>query len=298
MLKTAVSLLIALLLNSFALAQTMPASGLYDGKGQPSTLEQELSQVRPGTIVVLGEMHGTQVQADQQLQVIDYIKNKGILASVGLEFFSYPQQADVDLWRQGSLPEAEFLKKIGWGMGFPFSAYKGQALRPELSKGEVTLALNAPKALTSQIAKVGISGLTPELAAFMPPGFALGNAGYFARFQEVMGNHLPSPEAAARYFEAQSTWDDTMAWQATQFIQGHPDQVLVIVVGEFHVQYGGGLPDRLRARGAQVLTLSLVNLFGLSAEEQKAAVEPDLTFGSRADFIWTSTFGPVPSAPR
>jgi uncharacterized iron-regulated protein len=90
------------------------------------------------------------------------------------------------------------------------------------------------------------------------------------------------------YFAAQSIWDDTMAWRAVEFLKLHPEQTLFIIVGEFHVQYGGGLPDRLRARGLKnVISLSLVNVDGMSADEEKVATEPTAD-GPRADFIWIS----------
>lgn len=258
---------------------------------EPVSLEQALQTVQAGDVVVLGEEHGTKVQPEEQLQVMQALRQKGLKVSVGMEFFDETQQAAVDAWRGGALSEADFLKAIQWG-GFPFDSYRGQAQFPKWGES-LTLALNAPRSLTGKIAKTGIAGLSAEDKIMLPPNFALGNAAYFERFKNVMGGeaHLPSPEALQNYFEAQSTWDDVMAFNATQFLKKNPDQVLVIVVGEFHVQYGGGLPDRLKARGAStVTTFSLLNLNGLSEEEQRQMVEPDAKYGDRANFVWTSNF--------
>lgn len=276
-------------------ASAIPANQILAAGTQKVTLEQAVSGVQTGGVVVLGEEHGTSVMPGQQLQVMQALRARGLKVSVGMEFFEEQQQALVDSWRAGTLAETDFLKAINWG-SLPFSSYRDQALFP-LKEESTTIALNAPRELTGKIAKTGIVGLSAEDKAMLPPNFTLGNAAYFERFKNVMGGegHLPSPDAVKNYFEAQSTWDEVMAFNATRFLQTHPDQVLVIVVGEFHVQYGGGLPDRLKARGAsQVTTFSLVNLNGLSDEDQRSAVEPDAKDGARADFVWTSNF---PSAP-
>jgi uncharacterized iron-regulated protein len=274
-------------------ASAVPVNQILRRGVEPVALAAAVAAVQPGDVVVLGEEHGTSVQPGQQLAVMQALRARGLKVSVGMEFFDETRQELVDQWRAGTLPEADFLKAIHWG-SLPFSSYREQALFPRASEGTTTIALNAPMSLTGQIAKVGIAGLSPAEKAMLPPDFALGNSGYFERFKEVMGGegHLPSPSDVQNYFAAQSTWDDTMAFNATQYLRAHADQVLVIVVGEFHVQYGGGLPDRLRARGvSHVTTFSLVNLHGLSDDEQRKAVEPDSSYGARADFVWTSDFG-------
>jgi uncharacterized iron-regulated protein len=100
------------------------------------------------------------------------------------------------------------------------------------------------------------------------------------------GGHIPE-QAILRYFTAQSIWDETMSWQAVEFLRKNPSHVLVIIVGDFHAQYGGGLPDKLRQRGlTKIITFSQVNLTELTPEEQAAEMEPHPTYGPRADFIW------------
>lgn len=281
--------LFSLISNLAQAEETILAGRIYRNGLEPVCLETALKDIKPGQVVVLGEAHGTNEQAAQQLQIMETIKKSGHFVSLGMEFFEYPKQALVEAYRRKELDEAGFLAQVGWGAGFAFDAYRNQVLFPQLEQ-EFVLALNAPRALTGRISKVGIEALTDDEKALLPPQWTLGNAEYFQRFQEVMGGHLPSMDALNRYFAAQSTWDDTMAWQAHEFLQAHPEQVLVIIVGEFHVQYGGGLPDRLKARGVPVTSFSLVNINGLTPAEQKSEVEPSTLYGSRADFVWVSDF--------
>ncbi|WII73797.1 ChaN family lipoprotein [Bdellovibrio sp. 22V] len=276
--------LVSVLLSACAHAQS---TGILRGNDhQAVTLEDSVSSVQPGSIIVIGENHGFKEHQNQQVAIMQALRARGLKVSVGMEFFTYTQQSLVDSYRQGSLTEADFLKAVQWGSP-SYDYYRDQAVFPNLAEGSATLALNAPRGLTGKVAKQGLSSLTPEENRLLPPQFSLGRDSYKQRFLGMMP-HLPSPEAGERYFAAQSIWDDTMAWRATDFITAHPEQVLVIVVGEFHVQFGGGLPDRLRARAPQVpvLTFSQVNTDGLSEDEISQEIAPSLSEGPRADFLW------------
>ena len=255
---------------------------------QVLSLSQALAGVQPGSIVLVGENHDLQTHHDQELQVMQALRSRGLTVAVGMEFFSYIYQNQVDAYRAGTLAESDFLKQIRWGSD-PFPLYKDQALFPLASEGAGTVALNAPMALTGKIAQGGLASLSPDEQSLLPPQFTLGRDSYKQRFFDLMGgmDHLPSVAVADNYFTAQSVWDDTMAWRATEYLKAHPAQVLVIVVGEFHVQYGGGLPNRLQARGNFPLwTISMVNTDGMTADEVQQEILPSTQYGPRADFVW------------
>ncbi|KHD88220.1 MAG: iron-regulated protein [Bdellovibrio sp. ArHS] len=249
-------------------------------------MQDAVATVTPGSIVIIGENHGFAEHRDQQVAIMQALRAKGLKVSVGMEFFTYTDQELVNSYRAGSLAEPDFLKAIQWGNP-SYDYYRPQALFPLITEGAKTLALNAPRSVTGSAAKKGLEALTPEEKALLPPGFTLGRDSYKRRFLSMMP-HLPSPEAGERYFAAQSIWDDTMAWKATEFMASHPDQVLVIVVGEFHVQYGGGLPDRLRARSPQtpLLTFSQINIQGMEEDEIAVEIQPSPQEGPRADYLW------------
>ena len=197
-----------------------------------------------------------------------------------MEFFDFTQQTQLDAFLAGKITEADFLKAVKWG-SIPFDFYREQVLAPLSMQGK-TIALNAPRSLTSAISKSGLSALSEEQKKLLPPRFELGRDIYRERFTETMIDHVPK-DAITRYFEAQSVWDDTMAHLASEFIKQNPEQVLVIIVGDFHAIYGGGLPDRLRARGqSDILVFSQIKS---SSDDE---VTPHSEWGKRADFIWVS----------
>lgn len=279
--------LIFSLIHSVAVAAPR---GLIDGRyGLSLSLKDVASRVSPGSIVVLGENHDNDVHSAQQLEFLRALRAMGLKVSVGMEFLEYPAQSALDAYLKDEITEDEFLRAAQWG-GSDYAHYREQ-IRFPLSAEGWTYALNAPRSVTAKVARGGLESLSAADRALLPPNFTRGNDDYFARFREIMGGHGPSDEAVERYFLAQSVWDDTMAWKALKALDADPSQVLVIIVGEFHVQYGGGLPDRLRARGAgKVLTLSQMNVQGLTPVEVDEAISATGPYGPRADFLWVSEF--------
>ena len=261
---------------------------IWTSQGEPSTLETLSESLKTHSVIILGENHGLKTHQQQHLQILNILRSQGRSVHVGLEFFPAPNQDQVDAFRQGQLSEVDFLKAIGWGSP-SFDFYREQADFPDYTRGERNWALNSSRSLTSEIAKVGIAGLSLDFKAQLPPGFSLGRDSYRKRFMEVIGGHFSDPSVAQNYFEAQSTWDDTMAWRIQTFQEQYPNAVLVVIVGEFHVQYGGGLPDRLAKRGVKdVMVISQVNSSGMTPDDLQKEVLPNSEYGPRADWIWSA----------
>lgn len=272
-----------------ACAQVPVGAMLHGDTNQPADIQAWAASLQPGTVVVIGEGHGQMAIADQQVQVLQALRLKGHQVSVGMEFFEYPDQSLVDQWRQGSLTTQDFLQKT-WSPKMNWKAYERQALFPQGAQAR-TLALNIPRSISSSMAQGGIQALSPQQMSMLPPDFTLGNEKYFQRFQNLMKDHVKDPAKLRNYFASQSLWDDTMAWKAAEFQRQHPDQILVVIIGEAHVQYGGGFPDRLRQRGvSNISTISQVNLWQASVSEQWEMVRPDPVYGPRADLIFTSSY--------
>lgn len=260
---------------------------IYEGRSlQTVSLENSTADVQPGSIMILGESHGLAAHRDQHLQVLQQLRAQGLKVSVGLEFINYTDQLSVDLYRSGELSDEQFLSAIKW-TGFGFEFYKHQLIFPDVHNGEFSLGLNLSRTITSKISKNGLASLDEADLALLPPNFEVGRDSYKVRFMAAAGAHCKVPENC---FAAQSAWDDTMAWTAVKFLKAHPEQVLVIVVGEFHAQYGGGLKDRILKRWpeARVKVMSQIWGEGLTEEEIQQELQPSEIEGPRADFIWVS----------
>lgn len=290
---------ISALASSPILGQPSNDSRYYRGSDSQTeiTVQTVIDEVRGGDILVIGELHGMAPIQFGQLEILENLKNKGFKVSVGFEFLNYTDQTYVQSYVSGKISEEEFKSKIGWGKGTDFSYYRDQILLPQAALGERTIALNMPSRITRQISQQGLNSLSPADQALLPPHFTLGNSAYFERFSKVMGGHMPANKLDD-YFAAQSMWDETMAWQTVEFVKKQKNMVadnhvFVIIVGEFHVQYRGGLPDslerRLRQKGFEhhsVKTISQVWGDGLTEDQIKDAINPHNLYGERADYIW------------
>lgn len=267
---------------------------LYDGgTGQSVVFDQLVQRLSPGQVLVLGETHDKLAGLASQVAVLWYLawqtqnsqdrQFKYPQISVGFEHIDYTQQALLSDYAQERIGENEFWPQLNsWKPRLPRDVYQFHIQAPRYLKGRA-LALNAPRWLTKKISQNSLASLSSEERALLPPNFELGNKAYFERFKRAMRGH-GDEQSVRQYFEAQSVWDDTMAWRAQLAMQEHPQQVLVIVVGDFHVRYGGGLPDRLRARGLDVLSVSQV-----FADEDpitlRQHIGPHKLYGPRGDFV-------------
>jgi uncharacterized iron-regulated protein len=220
---------------------------LYQG----STLEkvvfaEVIKSIPKGAVVFLGEQHGNGLIQKGQLAVLNELRANGHKINVGMEFLDYTQQAALDDYRSGTLSEPEFLKKMDWG-SISFDLYRDQILFPKAELGERTFAINNPRWLAHEIAEKGLTGLGEDSLKLLPPQLQLGRESYKKRFTDLMAGHITSPEKMQRYFEAQSVWDETMAWNIAEAPVALEDTI-VVVVGQFHVEYGGGLPYQYQQR--------------------------------------------------
>jgi uncharacterized iron-regulated protein len=275
---------------SFGAVPAPRAEGIYDTKNKAwLTVDELAARLNPGAVMVFGEEHfvdGSEKNpSDVQhhhnqtrwLEALRLSANaRGFKSVLGMEFLEYPYQNTVDTYLAGNMTDEEFTTAIHWGKN-PFDAYK------EILWTSPTRALNIPRSIVHDVAFHGRESLNAEQIALLPPIWERGSDTYFERFMDVMGGH-GSAQDLESYFIAHCLWDDTMAWKSTQSLE-MGEQVLTIVVGAFHVEFGHGLPARLKRYGVNdVHTMVQMNIPDFADKED--FVKPDPDYGDRADYIW------------
>lgn len=264
---------------------------LFDGaSGEPVSFEEMVEAIPLGSIILLGEVHNLE---DHHKNHMRFLKARaqvtGRPVHVALEFLSYTFQSQTDAYTQGQLSDEDFTNAVGFGSDFEW--YRPKILFSQSTSGR-TLAINAPRELSRTISREGLEGLSPEQRQLLPPDFTRGRTLYYDRFLEIMsgGAHPLPPPALDRFFWAQSLWDDTMAWTIIEWHQLNPDDDIVVIVGDFHATYGGGLEDRLRARGAdQVFSVSQVDVKNLTQAQRLSEILPHSKYGVRANYVLTTS---------
>lgn len=280
-------LLVLMTLSYLPLASAME---IYNARTlQPQTskslsIEEVAASIPKGAILVFGELHNNGAIQQGQLDFMQTLRRQGHSLNVGLEFLTFNHQSQVDAFRLGQLSEIDF-KKTSWGQsGFEF--YRSQILFPDYAINERTYALNSPAEIPSAVKNRGLNNLTDKERSLLPPDFQLDSDSYKERFFELMQSHVKDGELIERYFEAQSIWDDTMAWKACEAAQASSN-TLVIIVGQFHVNYEDGLINRIKARCGKLHPIVSISqaLFSKNTAIALDPFTPSPKYGALADFL-------------
>lgn len=217
----------------------------------PADLAARLATVR---LLFVGESHTNTDFHLVQLRVIEELLRAGRKVRIGLEMYPYPQQVFLDQWSAGQLTEAGFLELSRWyeNWGYHWSYYRDIFLLAR-DRGLPMFALNAPREVVSAVRKKGFKDLTAEEAAHIPTQIDTTSAEhrrlFRAFFEDNDALHSSMDEAQWNgMFEAQCTWDATMAFHAIKGLEAkaEPGDIMVVLIGFGHVAYGLGLERQAR----------------------------------------------------
>lgn len=274
--------------SAVSTAAIFNVGGLDVTSDQKITYQDLARSIPKGAIVVIGEQHNFGPIQKDQLLLMEALRGQNHQIDVAMEFLKYTDQDKVQSYRSGALSEGDFLNCC-WGEA-NFRFYRSQILFPQYLRDEETLAINSPKSLPLAVKTKGLSQLTEEEKALLPPNFQLGSEEYRNRFMDRMKDHVPSELARQKYFEAQSVWDDTMAWKICQ-AHGKSDHTILAVVGQFHIEFGYGLIERLKARcGSPKRPIISIYQFLFFNDEEITIdpFKPSVAGGLIADFLMTT----------
>ena len=184
-------------------------------------------------------------------QLVTAATGKRTLA-LGMEMVQRPFQMVLDDYIAGVIDESTMLVEVQWNAlwGYDYSYYRPtvqEAVGAHLS----LRALNAPVAVTDQVANMGISSLTPDQRAEIAPNLDFTNAAHRAWFmQAISGDPQHDPLPPENVYDVQVIWDSTMAWSAWQWLtMATPTRAqIAILAGTGHC-IDLGIPLRLQQLG-------------------------------------------------
>lgn len=206
--------------------------------------------------VYVGEQHDLALHHRVQAAVLAGLHARRGSVVVGLEMFPAENQDILDDFLSGAISESEFAGHWNRIWGYPYEIYQPIFDFARANRVPVK-ALNAPRAVISQIARGGIDSLTPEQRAKIP---AVINPIRDPRYREYVrrafeGHGPMPPEQLAKMFEAQAVWNETMAENAMAAADG--DGPVLVVAGIGHMMFGAGIAESVgnRASVSQVVVL-------------------------------------------
>ncbi len=246
------------------------------------SLQQALQRWQQADILYLGETHDRPADHAAQLKIIQMLHPSRNLV-IAMEMFQRPYQAVLNRFLQGELSEVELLArseyKTRWGYDWEFYA---PVMRFAKAEGLPVIALNTPTEATRKVARQGLNSLTWADRRFVPPlsAIALGPERYRQRLRDIFTEIHQGKTSSLNFdyfFQAQVLWDETMAERIAQIRQQHPQALIVVLVGQGHLFYGEGVPQRVSRR--QPATYQISVLLNPVAEIRTAPSEI-------ADYFW------------
>jgi len=242
------------------------------GSLSPEEFETALWEAQ---VVCFGETHSDPHHHYAQLEALRLLAARAareqVPLGVGFEMFQQPFQGPLSAFVSGQLEEAPFLEQTEYKKrwAFDFALYR-PLLRLARKADLAALALNAPRELSKQIGRQGLSSLSDEQRSGLPE-LNLDDTRHRAYFDDAMGAH-PMPDGGPQMddmYAAQVLWDESMADASAQWLKSQPSTShLLVVAGAGHC-HRSAIPQRIARRTAtQVLSVIPVLASGLESSNE------------------------------
>lgn len=261
MTRKSIANLCALSLSLFVLwtapsdAQTLSAAVSVSTPTQ-QTLDPQvvLKQLRQSRVIYLGETHDSEADHRAQLEIIRSLHQQNPKIAIGMEMFQRPFQSGLDSYLAGASTETMLREFTEYDQrwGFPWEFYSPMINFAKQNQLPV-VALNTPTEVTRKVARQGLESLTEADKRYIPPiaEIRAEPGRYRDRLQELFNSFHSgkgNSRGFERFFQAQVLWDETMADAIVQFLNQNPDRQMIVLVGQGHIVYGEGIPDRVARR--------------------------------------------------
>ncbi|MDQ7784621.1 MAG: ChaN family lipoprotein [Desulfomonilaceae bacterium] len=250
--------------------------------GEPVPMEMMVDDLASVRIVYVGEVHTIDRHHELQTEILRVLSQRGLKLALGMEMFSVRQQEILDRWQRGDGSVASLIHDLGKGHWTNLLDYESVLLTARKLHVPI-LGINADDALVKKVARHGIRGLSDAEQREAPRGFD--------RINPVNDRLLRLKLRVHRAFEgksldrivlAQALRDETMARAIVRFLDSPEgkDRTMMVIAGSGHLNYGLGIPERVRRRGEITSRIILPSESGelvLSESEKRQAVPVEIT---------------------
>lgn len=215
-----------------------------------------LDALSAAQVVAVGEKHDEPRHHEVQAEVVRELAARGLPVTVGLEMVSTDDQPALDAFLSGAMSEADFAAWWGKAWGYPYAIYK-PIFDAARSARLPVVGLNVPRPLIKEVARKGLAGLAPADRARLPASVReSGDARYRAYVERSLDDHgsMP-PDRRANMREVQAVWNEAMGEKAAALAAA--GRLVIVIAGQGHMFYGGGVPESAVRRGARVARVVL-----------------------------------------
>jgi uncharacterized iron-regulated protein len=240
------------------------------------TLRDLVRALENNRIVLVGEHHTNVEHHRKQLDVIDAFHGAGLKVAVAMEMFRSDSQENLNRWVAGKLTESTFKKIYYDNWNYDWSLY-APILRYARENQLPVLGLNVSRRITSQVARHGFKSLTEEQRGKLKDITCRVDEVYMDFIRRAYGAHAHGNLDFEYFCESQLVWDNIMAINTLNFLQKHPDHVVIIIAGNGHV-WKGGIPTQLKNRSFSAYTVILPEVPGAVEKQTLSLRDADYIF--------------------
>ena len=219
--------------------------------GEPIVYEEMIRDLKKVQVVYLGEVHTIQRHHDLQKKIIEDLQKSGKSIILGLEQMEASKQKELDHYNRGEIDFNELSEATNWADNWSNYKTYEPIIETVHKSGGVIAALNADKAIIRQVRHKGIDGLSENERKHLPENIFINDEQYRRLIKMLLKVHaMMSPDHLDPVIEAQAARDEKMAEVLSEYIRINREQnwVVVVLCGAVHINYGLGIPDRVRLR--------------------------------------------------
>ena len=212
-------------------------------RGQFTTFPLMLADLAKARLVFIGELHDNLGHHQAQLQIIRGLQQAGVPVAIGLEMFRSNSQDALDQWTIGEMSEDRFREVFAdnWSL-WPVYREIFQYARQEIIP---MIGLNIPREISRRVSRAGFFSLSASQRDSIPLVRCDVDEVYQDYMRRVLGSHAHQGVAFKNFCEAQMVWDAVMAKRLIEYLDQHPQRVVVVLAGSGHA-WKFGIPEQIR----------------------------------------------------
>lgn len=278
--------------------------------GEPVPSQMMLDDLATVRMVFVGEFHTVKRHHRVQADILRGLSDRNKKLALGMEMFNIDQQPILDRWQAGGAGFGKLLELLGLDRWTNLHDYAPLIMLCR-DKGIPIVALNAPDSLVKAVARKGIDGLEAKQLARIPKDVTDIDPLYDRLLRMRLRVHRAfEGKTLDNIVLAQALRDSIMARAAISFLESPrgSGRSMVVVAGAGHMNYGFGVPERVRRHSKHKIRIVLPTESGqlkLSEEERRQALpvtitHEDLTFIRRpiADYLHLIPLEAPPPKPH
>ena len=213
-------------------------------------------------VLLLGEHHSNSAHHRWQLEIIKSLNKNQPNMTIGLEMFPRRLQPVLDQWVNGELDKYEFRELSEWDSVWSFNFDDYYPIFRYAQTNQIPLvALNVSQKLLDKVGESGWHRIPQhEREGISDP--ARPSRAYAEKLAVSFKRHRPQTRTIdkigfKRFVQKQLLWDRAMAEGIANTYQQNQNQLVVNLMGSWHIIGGHGVPYQLKALGVE-RTLKLV----------------------------------------